>query len=60
MAQVEDKSEKTFSLDKVDGTVKLTKTMEIPPFSTIQVYGITKVEGHDKRVNLIVEPKDNG
>ena len=26
MAQVEDKSKKTFSLDQVDGTVKLTKT----------------------------------
>ena len=30
MAQVEDKSERTFSLDKIDGTVKLTKTVEIP------------------------------
>ena len=59
MAQVKDKSMKTFSLDKVDGAVKLTKTVEIPPFSTIQVHGIMKVKGHDKRVNCIVEPKSN-
>ena len=39
--------------------MKLTKTVEIPPFSTIQVHGIMKVKGHDKRVNLIVEPKSN-
>ena len=59
MAQVGDKAEKTFSLDKVDRTVKLTKTVEIPPFSTIQVHGMMKVKRHDKRVNLIVEPKNN-
>ena len=59
MTQVEDKSAKTFSLDKVGGTIKLTKTVETPPFSTIQVHGITKVKGHDKRVNLIVEPNNN-
>ena len=37
MAPVEDKLGKTFSLDQVNGTVKLTKTVEIPPFSPIQV-----------------------
>ena len=60
MAQVGDVSEKTFSLDKVEGTVKLIKMVEIPPFSTIQVHGIMKVKGHDKRINLVVEPKNNG
>ena len=50
--------EKTF-LDKVDRTVKLTKTVEIPPFSTLKVHGIRNVKGQDKRVNLIVEPKNN-
>ena len=59
MAQVKDKSKKKFSLDKVDMTVKLTKAVEIPPCSSIQVHGITKVKGHDKRFNLIVEPKRN-
>ena len=55
MVQVKNKSNKTF-LDHIGGTVKLTKTVEIPPFSTIQVCGITKVKGHDKRVNLIIAP----
>ena len=32
LSWVWDISEKTFSLDKVGGTVKLTKTVEIPPF----------------------------
>ena len=59
MVWVGDVSEKPFSLDKVEGTVKLTKTVEIPPFCTIQVHGITKVKDHDKRVNIIVEPKNN-
>ena len=59
MARFEDKSEKTFSLDNVDGTVKLTKTVGIPPFRTIKVHGITKVKGHHKRVNFVVEPKKN-
>ena len=51
--------EKTFSLDNVEGTAKLTKTIEILPFHTINIHGITKVKGHDKRVNIIVEPKNN-
>ena len=60
MAQVVAVSEKTFSLDKIEGNVKLTMMVETPLFSTIQVHGITKIKGHDKRVNLVVEPKDNG
>ena len=40
--------------------MKLTKTLEIPLFQTIQVHGITKVNSHDKRVNIIVEPRNNG
>ena len=60
MASVGDVSEKTFSLDKVEGTVKLTKMVEISPFSTIQAHGIMKVKGHDKRINLVVESKNNG
>ena len=49
MPWVKNDTEKVFSLDKVDGTVKLTKTLEILPFSTIQVHEITKVKGHDKK-----------
>ena len=60
MAQVRDVPEKTFSMDKVEGTVKLTKMVEIPPCHTIQFHGIMEVKDHDKRVNTIVEPKTNG
>ena len=52
--------EKTFSLDKVEGTVKCIKMVEIPPFHTIHVHGITKVKDHDKRDNILVEPRNNG
>ena len=60
MAKVGDISEKTFSLDKVEQTMKLTKIVEIPPFCIIQVHGIMRVKGHDKRVDIIVEIKNNG
>ena len=33
--------------------------MEIPPFRTKQVQGMTKVKGHNQKVNLIVEPMKN-
>ena len=59
LAWVGDTLEKTFSLDKVEETVKLTKTVEIPPFHTIHIHGIMNMKGHDKRVNIIVEPKNN-
>ena len=59
MAQVDNETEKVFSLDRVEGTVKLSKTIELPPFSTIQVHGMIKVKGHNKKVNLIVEPMKN-
>ena len=60
MVQIEDVSEKPFSLDKVEGTVKLTKMVELPPDCTIQVHGIMKLKDQDKRVNIIVEPKNEG
>ena len=60
MAWVGDMSEKAFSLDKVEGTVKHTKMVEILPFHTIHIHGIMKVKSHDKRDNIIVETKNNG
>ena len=59
MVQVGNEAGKVFSLDRVKGRVKLTKTVEIPPFSTKQVQGMTKVNGHNKKVNLIVGPMKN-
>ena len=58
MAWVGDISEKMFSLGKVEGTVQFIKTLDIFPFHTIHAHGITKVKGHDKRVNIIVEPEN--
>ena len=60
MARVGDVLEKTFFPDKIDETVKLTKMLDIPPSCTIIVHGIMKMKDHDKRVNIIVEPSNNG
>ena len=57
MARVEDVPEKTFSLNKVEGTMKVAKMVEISPFCTIQVHGNMKVKDHDKRVNITVEQR---
>ena len=59
MAWVGNETEKDFSLDRVKWTAKLTKTIEIPPFSTKQVQGMTRVRGHNKKANLIVKPMKN-
>ena len=42
-------------LDKVNGDVKLTCTIKIPPYQTS---GITRVTEHVKRVNIVTEPRD--
>ena len=39
-----------------ESTVKTTKTITLPPFSTMVVKGHTKLKGHGMRLNLIVEP----
>ena len=46
-------------LDKVTGDVKLTRNVQIPPMETITVSGITAVNSHTKRVNVITEPREN-
>ena len=37
-------------------TVKTTKPITLPPFSTTAVHGHTKLNGHGLKLNLIVEP----
>ena len=37
-------------------TVKTTKPITLPPFSTTTVYGHTKLKSHGVRLNLIAEP----
>ena len=49
IAQIKNETWKDFSLDRVEGTVKLTKTIEIPPFGTKQIQGVTRVKGHNKK-----------
>ena len=46
-------------LDKVTGDVKLTRNIQIPPMETITVSGITTVNSHTKRVNVITELREN-
>ena len=40
-------------------TVKITKPITLPPFSTTVVHGHTKLKGHGLRLNLIAEPYNN-
>ena len=47
-----------FVLDQVKGSLKLTKDVILQPFETVKVHDITKVINHQKRVNIIVEPKE--
>ena len=44
-------------LDQVKGDVKLTRKIVIPPLETISVSGMTNVNKHSKRVNIITEPR---
>ena len=37
-------------------TVKTTKPITLPPFSTTIVHGHTKLKGHGLKLNLIAEP----
>ena len=39
-------------------TVKTTKPMTLPPFSTVEVKGHTKLKGHGMRLKLIAEPSE--
>ena len=47
-----------FTLDQVKGSLKLTKDVTLQPFETVKVRGTTKVRNHQKRVHVIVEPKE--
>ena len=40
-------------------TVKTTKPITLPPFSTTVVHGHTKLKGHGLKLNLIAEPFNN-
>ena len=44
-----------YDLDQVKGDLKLTKKVTLAPFETIKISGMSKVQGHEKRVNVITE-----
>ena len=46
-------------LDKVSGQVKLTRNVTIPALDTINISGVTHVNAHNKRVNLVTEPRED-
>ena len=48
--------EPEFDLNKVQGHVKLTKSVTIGPFQTVHASGLMECNQHFKRVNVIVEP----
>ena len=43
-------------LDRVSGGVKLTRKVVISPMDTVHLSGITKINSHNKRLNVITEP----
>ena len=45
----------SFTLNQVTGFVKSTKTIQVPPFATVQVSGVSTVRGHCGRVNVCTE-----
>ena len=45
-------------LDKVTGNVKLTRKVTIPPFEMVTISGVTHVNVHSKRVNIVTEPRE--
>ena len=45
-------------LDKVSGQVKLTRNVTIPALDTINISGVTHINAHSKRVNIITEPRE--
>ena len=46
-------------LTQVKGEVKLTRKVVIPPLDTISVSGLTNINKHTKRVNIVTEPRED-
>ena len=47
-----------FHLDAVRQGIKLTNYIEIHLFETVNVYELSRVKVHNKRVHIISEPPD--
>ena len=52
-------SDQEFDLDPVKGKVVTTKKGKIPTFQTVITKGLMKVTGHQKHVQVLVEPSPN-
>ena len=52
-------NEPEFNLNKIQGHVKLAKSVTTAPFQTVHVSGLTECNQHFKRVNIIFEPDPN-
>ena len=46
-------------LSQVKGDVKLTQKVTIPPLDTINISGLSNINKHTKRVNIITEPRED-
>ena len=58
MKQLQMKDNKDI-LTQVKGEVKLTRKVVIPPLDTISVSGLTNINKHSKRVNIVTEPRED-
>ena len=50
---------KGLNLETGDLDVKIMRNVTLRPFETCHVHAITKVGGHDQRVNVAIEPPSN-
>ena len=46
-------------LDKVTGNVKLTRKATISPLEMVTISGVTHINAHSKRVNIVTEPRED-
>ena len=46
-------------LSQVKGEVELTQKVVIPPLDTINISGLTNINRHTKRVNIVTEPRED-
>ena len=51
-------TDQKFSLEQVRGNIKLTKRVEIGPFETVKVKGLTKIKGHTQKINVMTSAGD--
>ena len=58
-AEVKTNEEAVLDLKGVNGDVRTTKKVVIPPLETVQVHGLTKYHCHSKRIHVIADQPQN-